>query len=409
MNLDIDHVRSCFPQASDSFVYCSNAGGSFVAAPVLDLMEQYNRRMRIQPYAPFSPSREGGEAMDRARERWCAALNISDDELTIGPSTSANSYTMAHAIGAGLSPGDEIIVCQQDHEANHGPWRRMAEAQGLKLKQWDVDPDTGLLDPSSLDGLLGERTRWVFFTHCSNLVGTTNPVREIVDRIRAASPARVCVDGVAHTPHHIPDLRALDVDMYLFSLYKVYGPHQGILYVRRDLHESLAPQSHEFLAHLPNKRYNPAGPQHAQVAASAGVIDYFEGLMAHHGISEPTLTAGLDALHQVIAAHEAQLAAPIVDYLHQSPDVQLLGKGHVRDGDRAPTIAFRPRVKSSAEVASAMQAEAVGAEHGDFYAGRVLDGMGIDRRAGVVRLSLVHYNTVNEAQKIVAALDRALA
>ncbi len=406
--MDIDFVRAQFPQVSDDFVFCSNAGGSYVATQVLDIMEHYNRNLRIQPYSPFSPSREGGQAMDRARAGWAQALNIEDSELTIGPSTSANSYTMAHAIGAGLGPGDEIVVSQQDHEANHGVWRRIAEEKGATVRQWSVEAETGLLDPEALYEMLNEHTRWVFFTHCSNLVGTVNPVKEIVARIRELSSAKVAVDGVAYAPHHIPDLKDLDVDLYLFSLYKVFGPHQGILYVRREIQDQLAAQSHDFLTSDPTKRFNPTGPQHAQVAACAGVLDYFDAMIKHHNLSGEGNTA-LQSLHKLIANHETDLAAPIVDYLHQSADVQLLGKGHCGDGDRAPTIAFRSLRQSSAAIATAMQQLDVGAEDGHFYAKRVLEGMQIEPANGVVRISLVHYNTVEEALKVVAALDKCLA
>ena len=347
--------------------------------------------------------------MDRAIGLWSQALNIEESELTIGPSTSANSYVMAHAIGQTLAPGDEVVVCQQDHEANHGAWRRMAESREADVKEWLVDPETGLLNPEDLYTLLTEKTRWVFFTHCSNLVGTTNPVKEIVAGVKARSSARVGVDGVAHAPHHIPDLRELDCDLYFFSLYKVYGPHQGILYVRESVGEELMPQSHYFLAYDPRKRFNPAGPQHAEVAASGGVLDYFHVVMDHHGIkSDDSLSSALQSLHELFSIHEVSLASPIVEYLNDSSKVQLLGKSRCNEHDRVPTISFRPLNMTASAVTRAMNKHGVGAENGDFYAQRVLKGMGIDPKDGVVRVSMVHYNTQEEALKIVQALDYSL-
>ena len=219
MSLDIDFVRGQFPQCADypDVVFCSNAGGSFVAAPVIEQFNHYNTHTRVQPYSNFTPSREAGAAMDAARAGWAAALNIEQSELTLGPSSSANTYVMAQAVGADWQPGDEIIVTNQDHETNIGAWRRKAEEAGATVREWSVDRDTGLLDPEELYPLLNERTRWVFFTHCSNLMGTINPVAEITARIKAASPARVGVDAVAYAPHHLPDVRALGVDLYFFS------------------------------------------------------------------------------------------------------------------------------------------------------------------------------------------------
>lgn len=411
MTLDTEFVRAQFPQCADypEVLFCSNAGGSFVAAPVIELFNQYNSHTRVQPYSPFTPSREAGEAMDRARTGWAEALNIAVNELTIGPSTSANSYVMAQALGASWQPGDEIVVTQQDHEANIGAWRHKAEERGVTVREWEIDPATGLLDPDDLYGLLTDCTRWVFFTHCSNLMGTVNPVAEITREIHARSPARVCVDAVAYAPHHIPDLRALDVDLYLFSLYKVYGPHQGVLYVKGALEEQLAGQGHYFNREDPAKRYNPAGPQHGQIAACRGVLDYFESLHRHHGGSDVDAIPGrMDALHRLIVRHETRLAEPLLDYLDHSGKVQLLGKRHCRDGDRAPTVAFRPLCQSSAQLAANMQAEGIGTESGNFYSPRALEHMGIDPVDGIVRISLLHYNTTEDVEKILVALDRTL-
>ena len=210
MKLDIDFVRTQFSQLNDEpeFVFASNAGGSYVCNQVNDLMEHYNRHTRVQPYSRFSTSSEAGKAMDRAKQLWAEALNIDLSELTVGPSTSINTYVMAQAIGANWRAGDEIIVTNQDHEANNGVWRRKAEEKGATIRQWEVDRETGLLDSDQLLTLLNENTRWVFFTHCSNIVGTANPVSEITRLIKTNSNAKVFVDAVAYAPHHICDLKA---------------------------------------------------------------------------------------------------------------------------------------------------------------------------------------------------------
>jgi cysteine desulfurase family protein (TIGR01976 family) len=411
MTLDIDFVRAQFPQCSDNpeRVFCCNAGGSFVAQPVIDLTQHYNAHTRVQPYNAFSPSQEAGQAMDAARLGWARALNIATSELTIGPSTSMNSYVMAHALGAAWGPGDEIIVTQQDHESNIGVWRRKAEEQGATIREWAIDPVTGLLDPADLDHLLTERTRWVFFTQCSNLMGTVNPVAGIVKQVRNQSSAKVCVDAVAYAPHHICDLKALDVDIYLFSLYKVFGPHQGILYVNGQLASELVGQSHYFIQDDDSKRYNPAGPQHAQIAACQGVLDYFDALHLHHGgKAQDSAVDKMAAIHALTSAHETRLAKPILEYLDQSAAVRLLGKPHCDDGDRAATIAFQPLGKSSAQVTASMCKDGIGTENGNFYAPRALENLGIDIDDGVVRVSLLHYNTTQDVEHILASLDGAL-
>ncbi|MDH5354858.1 MAG: aminotransferase class V-fold PLP-dependent enzyme [Gammaproteobacteria bacterium] len=411
MKLDIDFVRAQFSQLNDEpgFVFASNAGGSYVCNQVNNLMEHYNRHTRVQPYSRFASSHEAGEAMDRAKQLWSEALNIDLSELTIGPSTSINTYVMAQAIGAGWKAGDEIIVTNQDHEANSGVWRRKAEEKGITIRQWTVDPETGLLDIVQLQTLLNEKTRWVFFTHCSNIVGTANPVAEITRLVKANSSAKVFVDAVAYAPHHISDLKALGVDGYAFSLYKVFGPHQSLLYVNREVTGDLASQAHYFNAGNPGYDYNPAGPQHAQVAACAGVIDYFNLLHTHHFGDSSTDTAGkMNDLHGLIQAHENQLGAPILDFLSNHADVQLIGKTNTRDNDRAPTIAFKPLRQSSESLVHSLQDKGIGTENGNFYAHRLITDLGIDPVDGVVRLSLVHYNQQADVDRILTELDRAL-
>lgn len=408
MKLDIDFVRRQFDQLSDNpdFTFAANAGGSYLCNQANRVLEHYNHHTRVQPYSHFSPSAEAGEAMDRARNGWAQALNISPSELTIGPSTSMNTYVMAQAIGELWKPGDEIIVTNQDHEANSGVWRRRAIEKGVTIRQWEVDRETGLLDIEALFPLLRENTRWVFFSHCSNIVGTANPVAEITRTIKSGSRARVFVDAVAYAPHHICDLKALGVDAYVFSLYKVYGPHQGLLYVNSNIHGDLTSQAHYFNSGIATKDFNPAGPQHAQVAGCAGVVDYFEDLHRHHfGDSKKSMAAKLAEIHPLILQHENQLAAPILDYLHEHKDIRLIGKPQVKDNDRAPTIAFRPLQQTSAALAAKLQAQGIGTENGHFYAHRLISDLGIDPEDGVVRLSLLHYTSLDEAERIVRALD----
>ena len=411
MQLDIDFVRQQFSQLADEpdFVFASNAGGSYVCNQVNELFEHYNRHTRVQPYSDFASSRTAGQAMDRAKDGWALALNIDPAELTIGPSTSINTYVMAQAIGSTWKEGDEIVVTNQDHEANSGVWRRKAEEKGVTLREWRVEPDSGLLDLDKLLPLLNENSRWVFFTHCSNIVGTSNPVKAITAAIKSHCAARVFVDAVAYAPHHICDMHDLGVDGYVFSLYKVFGPHQSLMYINSEAWEEMRSQAHYFLIDEPAKAFNPAGPQHAQVAACAGVLDYFSDLYGHHFPGKiADWQQKLGDLHQLIQAYESQLAAPILDYLNNRADVRLIGKSGVEDADRAPTIAFQPLNRRSADVAATMQQAGIGTENGNFYAHRLIEDLGIDTEDGVVRLSLLHYSRMGEVEQILKALDLAL-
>ena len=187
--LDLDFVRGQFPAFTEpsleGFAHFENAGGSYACGHTIDWLERFYQQTKVQPYYDFPASRLAGEQMDEARSRMAAWLNVGADELHFGPSTSQNSYVIAQALRGELKPGDEIVVTNQDHEANVGAWARL-EGEGIVVKEWRVDPETGELHLQDLEALLGDRTRAVAFTHCSNVVATINPVREITDRIHEA-------------------------------------------------------------------------------------------------------------------------------------------------------------------------------------------------------------------------------
>src|SRR5262245_7498381 len=272
-NLDLDFVRAQFPAFTEpslrDFVHLENAGGSYACRQTIGWLERYYRQTKVQPNYPFAASTTAGEQMAAAKERMAAWLNVGVDELHFGPSTSQNTFVIAQALREFLKPGDEIIVTNQDHEANIGAWRRLENA-GIVVREWQVDPATAELQTAELEALLSKRTRAVAFTHCSNVVASVNPVRRWTDLVHQAG-AWAIVDGVSFCPHGTPDLVGLGADLYLFSLYKVYGPHLGVMYLRREINTQLPNQGHFFNARHPGYRFTPAGPDHAQVAAVNGV------------------------------------------------------------------------------------------------------------------------------------------
>jgi selenocysteine lyase/cysteine desulfurase len=301
-----------------------------------------------------------------------------------------------------LRPGDAIVVTDQDHEANSGPWRRLAEA-GIEVRVWPVDPDTGHLDTDLLGGLL-DGAKLLCFPHCSNVVGEVNPVAEIAARAHEAG-AVTCVDGVSYAPHGFPDVGRLGADIYLFSAYKTYGPHQGIMVIRRALGEKLPNQGHFFNGETLYKRFTPAGPDHAQVAASAGMADYVDALYARHFEHHAEPGARAAAVHDLMRAHEVRLLQPLLDYLAGRNDVRLLGPR--RAEDRAPTVAVET-MRAGVRLAEALAHHGIMAGGGDFYAVRPLRAMGVDPEKGVLRLSFVHYTAKAEVDRLIEALDHVL-
>ena len=342
--------------------------------------------------------------MDEARRRLAAMLGVKTHELSFGPSTTQNTYVLAQAFAQKMRPGDAIVVTNQDHEANTGPWRRLAD-RGFEVREWQIDPNTGHLDPEDLKALLDDKVRLVCFPHCSNVVAEINPVAEIVKMAHDAG-AYACVDGVSYAPHGFADVGAMGADVYLFSAYKTYGPHQGIMAIREELGAWLPNQGHVFNGDTLYKRFTPAGPDHAQVAACAGMADYVDALHRHHG-------GGADAddrtraakVHDLMRDHEIKLLQPLLDAVSERNSLRLLGPS--RAEGRAPTVALA--LNSGGEEAAARLAEhGIMTGGGDFYAGRALQGMGVDPSRGVLRLSFTHYTTKDEIDSLINALDRVL-
>uniref|UniRef100_UPI0035640D9D aminotransferase class V-fold PLP-dependent enzyme n=1 Tax=Shimia sp. TaxID=1954381 RepID=UPI0035640D9D len=340
MQLDTDFVRGQFPAFAQGALagqaFFENAGGSYACGPVIERLTRFYRQRKVQPYGPYEASRLAGAEMDEARERLAALLGVETEELSFGPSTTQNTYVLAQAFRRWLSPGDVVIVTDQDHEANSGPWRRLAD-DGIVLREWKIDPETGHLDPNRLAELLDDDVRLVCFPHCSNVIGEINPVREITSLAHSAG-AFVCVDGVSYAPHGLPDVAALGADIYLFSAYKTYGPHQGCMVIRRTLGQLLPNQGHFFNGDCLYKRFTPAGPDHAQVAACAGMADYFELLAAHHEVGAQAPVARGEAVHDLMRDHETALLQPLLDFAASRASLRLLGPSEA--ARRAPTVAL---------------------------------------------------------------------
>jgi len=405
--LDIDWVRAQFPAFAQAALqgqaFFENAGGSYTCQPVIDRLFRYYTERKVQPYAPYEASRLGGEEMDEARRRLAAMMGVDTDELSFGPSTTQNTYVLAQAFRQHLADGDAILVTNQDHEANTGPWRRLAE-DGVEIREWQIDPETGHLDPAALTPLMADgKVRLVCFPHCSNVVGEVNDVAAICAQARAAG-AYTCVDGVSYAPHGFVDVAALGADIYLFSAYKTYGPHQGIMVIRRPLGQVLPNQGHYFNAGSLYKRFTPAGPDHAQVAASAGMADYMEALSVHHGGPASGAAAARFA-HGLMRDQEKALLQPLLDYLSSKNSARLLGPASAEG--RAPTVAVA-LARPGEAVAADLAPHGIMAGGGDFYAVRALQAMGVNPDEGVLRLSFTHYTHPDEVAKLIGALDQVI-
>ena len=425
-HLDLEFVRAQFPAFEEpslqGWIHAQNAGGSYACRQVIDRLTTFYRTTKLQGGDHFPAGAAANEAMAQGWPGLARWLNVGEDEVHIGPSTSQNTVVLAGAFGQVLGPGDAVVVTNQDHEANSGVWRRLAD-RGVEVREWQVDPGTGRLKLDGLDIVLDDDVAVVAFPHVSNIVGEVNPVAEIVGRAHAAGAVTVC-DGVAAAPHGMPDVDALGVDVYLFSAYKTFGPHQGVMVVRRELAQRLPNRGHFFNEGAIHLRFVPAGPDHAQVAAMAGVPAYLDLLTDHHvpvgagggaggdgggdggaggaGDDGSDRRAGLQSL---VAAHEHRLMGPILEVVADRTGVRILGPGGT--AGRVPTISLICE-RDPGRLAVALADHQVMAAAGHFYAWRLLDAMGMDPDRGVLRVSLVHSTTVQEAETVAAALDAVL-
>jgi len=409
MQLDVDFIRSQFPAFQEpslkGWAFFENAGGSYTCQQVIDRLLSFYTKTKVQPYYNFPASDEAGRKMDEAYSRLSAYLNVGEDELNFGPSTSQNVYVLANALRPMWEKGDEIVVSCQDHEANAGAWRRL-EQRGIVVKDWSIDAKTGLLNVADLDTLVSKRTRMIAFPHASNVIAHINPVREIVNRAHKVGAIAV-VDGVSYAPHGLPDIKSLGADIYMFSLYKTWGPHLGALFVKRDLMKQMSNQSHYFNKDNVRSFLTPAGPDHAQIAAAAGIADYMDAVYARHFSDDAEAAVRGQSLHQLFSEYEQSLLAPLLDFLKLRDDVFIIGPDD--PAIRAATVSILPLKKSVNEVAAALGRENLMVGVGDFYGVRPLTAMNIDLDPGVIRMSFVHYTTMEEIEQLIRGLKVALA
>ena len=404
MDLDINFVREQFPAFLENGLkdkaFFENAGGSYACAQVINRLNRFYNEKKVQPYGAFEASVSGGNEMDEARVGLARYLGVKGCEVSFGPSTTQNTYVLAQAFAEWLVPGNAIIVTNQDHEANTGSWRRLSN-RGVNVREWLVNKETGELNLEDLENLLDENVKLVCFPHCSNIVAHINPVKEIVSRVHSAG-GYVCVDGVSYAPHGLPNVEDLGADIYLFSSYKTYGPHQGIMVIKEVLAELLPNQGHYFNEKFLTKKFTPAGPDHAQIAACAGIVDYFDALASHHGIK---FSDAPSEVHNLFRNYEKKILQPLLDFVKTKNSVRLLGPSDA--SKRAPTVALDLKCNSF-EVAKKLSDLNILAGGDDFYAVRLLEALGVDIKHGALRLSFVHYTKQEEVKAVIQALDEVL-
>ena len=405
-SLDLPFARSQFPALAEGWTFLDNAGGSQVLRGVADRVRDYLLGSNVQLGATYEVSRR---AMERVQDgvRAAAALIGSDPgEVVLGSSATQLLVNLSRAMEEQLGPGDEIVVTNGDHEANISPWLRLAD-RGVEVKVWRLHPDTLELDLADLDALMTPRTRLVCFTQATNILGTIHPVAEITRFVHERG-ARVCVDGVAYAPHRLIDVRSWDVDFYVLSLYKVFGPHLGLLYGKREHLLELSNINHLFLGKdaVPYK-LQPGNLNYELAAGLPAIVEYLEELGRRAG-GTGTSRELIAAAFEAIARYEGETVAPLLDFLHSREGVRLLGVADSAPERRVATVSVVLEGRSSSEIPLHLDTHRIGVRYGDFHARRLTQDLGLAERNGVVRISLAHYNTPEDITLLCGCLDQVL-
>ena len=405
--LNLDHVRAEFPALANGFIYLDNAGGSQVLRRVGDRVRDYLLTSSVQLGASYAHSQDAGARVLAARRSVATLINAAhDDEVVMGGASTALMYQVTQAILPGIQAGDEIIVTNTDHEANIGCWLRL-QAAGAVVRFWNINPETLELDLAALQALLSPRVKWVAMTHASNILGTVNPVAQVAELVHAVG-ARLCVDAVAYAPHRLVDVQASGADLYVFSLYKVFGPHYAVLWGRRELLLGLASLNHYFISAdtIPYK-LQPGNVNYELSYGCIGISDYLEDMGARLGATG-SARVKMQAAFDAFEVQEDLLAEQLLSFLRSKKNVRIIGLPDTQSGRRVPTISFMVDGVQSETIVRHTDQFGIGIRFGDFYAKRLIEFLGLQDRGGVVRVSMAHYNTAGEIAQLVRHLDAAI-
>jgi len=420
--LDVEYARSQFPALKSGFIFADNAGGSQITQTSIDRIVDYLSNTNVQLGADYSVSVSSTQRVFGAAEEARKLFGAEDkDEIVFGSSSTANLENLARGLEEDIKEGDEFIITGE-HEANGGPWKKLAARRGAIVKYWHSTP-TNPNNPYSLAlkveellPLISSKTRIVAFTATSNLLGSVVPVQEITKAVRAEAAAKgakkveVSIDCVAYAPHRRMDVKAWDIDYCVFSFYKVYAPHISALYVRAPaLKTSVTSIVHHFLHAEHAYKLQPGGPGYETLYGTTSALPYLLSL---------TPANDLTATFEAIAAHETKLVTALLSYL-TAPEQAARGirvVGVEEPGPtRLPTISFvvvgdRP-MRSKDVVKVFDERGGIGIRWGHFYAYTLSTQLAppVDKDDGVIRVSLVHYNTLEEVEKIIGVFKEIFA
>ncbi|MEH1934915.1 MAG: cysteine desulfurase-like protein [Nostoc sp.] len=408
MLLNLNKVREYFPTLAGEWTFFDNAGGSQTLKKVVDRISEFLLSSDVQLGASYAVSQLAGERLALATRGMATFINAnSSKEVVMGPSTTMMLKVLSICLGQTFVPGDEVIVTNCDHEANIGAWVAL-EKQGMMVKVWQIRPDTLELHLADLELLMSQRTKLVALTHASNVLGTINPIKEIAAFVHDRG-AMICVDGVAYAPHRLVDVQDLDVDFYTLSCYKVYGPHHALLYGKEEHLLRLPGLNHYFIDQTDIPYKFQLGNVNFELSyGMLGLCDYLSELaQLHYGNqTAPDLRNQMAQAFDLISIHEEKISDRLLNYLNSKSNVRVIGQSKADRQSRVPTISFVVDGMNSSTIPAKIDQYYIGIRYGDFYAKRLIEYLGLASQGGIVRVSMVHYNTLEEVNSLIAAFEQ---
>jgi cysteine desulfurase family protein (TIGR01976 family) len=412
-------LRAQFPSLSLDFggrrpIFFDSPGGTQVSQRVIDAVTRYYSEQNANGGGAFETSRRTDAVVLGARQAMADLLNAPEPEtILFGPNMTTLTFHLARSIAKTIQPGDEIVVTNLDHDANVTPWTDL-EAVGATVKVADIHPEDGTLHMDALRRALSPRTRLVAVTAASNALGTIPDVAEVV-RLAHSVGAWAYVDAVQYVPHGPVDVQALDCDFLACSAYKFFGPHVGIVYGKREILESLRPHKVRPAKDVLPYRWETGTPNHEGMAGTAAAVDYlahvgeingapFIADYSAQGFSGRRLT--LKTAMRAILEHEKGLSAHLIRGLQQVEGVRIYGLTDLaRLDERVPTVAFTwPRLSPRA-TAEYLARFGICCWSGNYYALRLMERLGLEADGGAVRIGLVHFDTTDEIDTLIEALQ----
>ena len=406
--LDSHTVRAQFPSLAQSVngypaAFLDGPGGTQVPQRVIDAMTEYLRRDNANTGGAYSTSRHTDAMIAGARAAMADFLNCGTDEVVFGPNMTSLTFAISRAIGRDLGPGDEILVTRLDHDANVSPWLALAE-HGVTIRWAEIREQDCTLDMTDLAGKIGPKTKLVAVGYASNAVGTINPVKEIV-RLAHAAGALAYIDAVHYAPHGLIDVAALDCDFLACSTYKFFGPHMGVLYGKREHLQRLTPYKVRPNTNAIPNCWEWGTLNHECIAGIAACVEYFDELGRRMNPAATTRRAAIVNAYEAIHQHERGLIERMVRGLTTIPGLKLYGiTDPARFDERCGTFAVRIEGHAPVELAGKLGDRGFFTWDGNYYALNLTEQLEVEKTGGFLRIGLVHYNTVEEVDRLLETL-----